>query len=109
MTSGKTRILLADDHLKSFALEYLEQVLPAEIRRRLWVFIGDVSEHKRRRSLRSLDRVVSDLMGSHATLFAGAEEQDALRRLLKEEGLAGEAHAEQEPEKGSAREANEQS
>jgi hypothetical protein len=77
-------IILDDPNLKSFALEYLEQVLPTQIRQRLWLFIGDVSERRQRRALRELDRVVDDLMASHATLFVGAEERDALRRLIDE-------------------------
>jgi hypothetical protein len=33
-------IVLNDQELKSFALEYLEQVLPTDVRDRLWPFIG---------------------------------------------------------------------
>ncbi len=77
-------ILLQDEGLRDFALEYLEQVLPDPIRKRLWVFIGDVSDRQRTRALRPLDRVVSDLMTTRATLFAGEEERDALKRMLKD-------------------------
>ncbi len=77
-------ILLKDETLESFALEYLEQVLPERVRKRLWVFIGDVSDVQRKKSERSLDRVVSDLMTTRATLFAGPAERDALRRMLED-------------------------
>lgn len=76
-------IILDDEGLKSFALEYLEQVLPAKIRERLWLFIGDISEYRRAGELRPISRVVSDLMSSRATLFGGAAERDALRKLLE--------------------------
>ncbi len=76
-------IMLSDEHLKSYALEYLEQALPTDIRRRLWLIIGDVSESKRQKALRSLDEVASDLMATRATLFAGEQEREALRRMLE--------------------------
>jgi hypothetical protein len=77
-------IILEDEHLKSFALEYLERVLPPAIRRRLWLFIGDVSEYKKQKEMRSLDEVVSDLISTRATLFAGDKTRDALKRMLEE-------------------------
>lgn len=78
-------IVLQDESLKSFALEYLEQVLPAGVRERLWLFIGDVSEYRKAKESRPIDRVVSDLMSSRATLFGGEAERDALKRLLRDE------------------------
>jgi hypothetical protein len=75
-------ILLQDEAVKSYALEYLEQVLPSSIRERLWLFIGDVSEFRRAKEARPIERVVSDLMSSRATLFRGEAERDALKRLL---------------------------
>jgi hypothetical protein len=82
-------VVLDDERLKSFSLEYLEQALPADVRKKLWPFIGDVSEYKRERSLRSLDDVVSDLIKTGATLFAEDEHREALRRVL-EQGEEGE-------------------
>lgn len=79
-------VLLDDDRLKSFALEYLEQVLPPDIRKRLWPFIGDVSEYQRERERRPLGEVVSDLVTTGATLFQDEDERAALRRILEEEG-----------------------
>ena len=73
-----------DDEARSFALEYLEQVLPGDVKRRLWPFIGDLSEHQERRALRPLDHVVADLVRTGATLFGGSEERAALRRYLNE-------------------------
>ena len=78
-------IILDDEKLRSFALEYLEQVLPGDIRSRLWPFIGDVSEYQRAKSLRKLDDVVSDLMTTGATLFGAPEDREALRRILEEQ------------------------
>jgi ATP/ADP translocase len=75
-------IILDDESLKSFALEYLEQVLPAAIRERLWLFIGDISEYRRAKEMRPMNSVVSDLMSSRATLFGGEADRDALKRLL---------------------------
>ncbi len=77
-------IVLDDEKLRSFSLEYLEQVLPADVRQKLWPFIGDVSEYKREKSIRSLDEVVSDLLTTGATLFGAAQDREALRRILEE-------------------------
>ena len=73
-----------DEQLKNFALEYLEHVLPTDIRERLWPFIGDESEYRRERQARSIDHVVSDLMVTGATLFGTEESREALRRLLED-------------------------
>ncbi len=78
-------VVLSDERLKSFSLEYLEQVLPADVRKRLWPFIGDVSEYKRAKLLRPLDDVVTDLMNTGATLFGDEEDRAALRRMLEEQ------------------------
>ncbi len=78
-------IILDDDKLRSFSLEYLEQVLPADIRKKLWPFIGDISEYQRKRSLRSLNEVVSDLMTTGATLFADAKDREALKQILRDQ------------------------
>ena len=73
-----------DEKMRSFALEYLEQVLPADIRDKLWPFIGDISEYQREKALRPLDQVVSDLMTTGATLFADEDAKAALRKLLED-------------------------
>ncbi len=75
-------ILLVDERLKSFALEYLEHVLPEDIRKNLWPHIGDVSEAQRKAAMRPLNAVVSDLMTTGATLFADEASKKALRRAL---------------------------
>jgi AAA family ATP:ADP antiporter len=75
-------IILNDPELKSFALEYLEQVLPQDVRDRLWPFIGDLSASAEQRVLRKLDDVVADLLLSGATLFGSQEDREALRRYL---------------------------
>lgn len=76
-------ILFGDDEARSFALEYLEQVLPADVRERLWPFIGDLSAAQERRAIRPIEAVVEDLVRSGATLFGGHEEREALRRYLE--------------------------
>lgn len=75
-------IVLNDPELRSFALEYLEQVLPPDVRDRLWPFIGDLSESAERRALRDLDAVVADLLKTGATLFGSEEDREALRRYI---------------------------
>ncbi len=78
-------ILLGDDRLRSLALEYLDQVLPDDVRERLWPFIGDLSDHQRSRRERPLRDVVSDLVTTGDTLFMSERDRGALRRLLGEE------------------------
>ena len=73
-----------DPDLESLSLEYLEHVLPDDVRRRLWPFIGDLSERQRRRQARPLDQVVSELVTEDATYFASEEERSEVRRLLAE-------------------------
>jgi len=72
-----------DTEVESLALEYLEQVLPADIRERLWPFIGDLSAEQARRSIRPLDDVIEDLMDTGATLFGGDHRQ-ALARYFEQ-------------------------
>jgi hypothetical protein len=76
-------IILDEEDLKSFALEYLESALPADICERLWLLIGDASEHRRAKQTRPLQQVVSDLMQSRATLFQGEMDRKALKSILK--------------------------
>jgi ATP/ADP translocase len=78
-------VILDDERLKSFALEYLEQALPDDVRKKLWPFIGDITDQQRERSLRSLDDVVSDLMTTGATLFGDAQDRAALKRMLEDQ------------------------
>lgn len=75
-------IILNDEKLKSFALEYLEHVLPQDIREKLWLFIGDVSEYQKKKALRPVDEVVSDLLKTGATLFADTKAQAALKKII---------------------------
>ncbi|MCL7978993.1 MAG: hypothetical protein M8865_03770 [marine benthic group bacterium] len=67
---------------RSLALEYLDQVLPGDVRNRLWPFIGDMSADRERRAIRPLGDVVEDLVRTGATLFADGEDRLALRRYL---------------------------
>ena len=78
-------IVSDDDRLSSLALEYLEQVLPKDVKDRLWPFIGDMTERQREQAIRPIGDVVEDLVKTEATLFQSEEEREALRRLLEEE------------------------
>lgn len=78
-------IVLNDPEVRSFAQEYLEQVLPADVRARLWPFIGDLSASAERKAIRGLDDVVADLLQTGATLFGTPESREELRRYLKRE------------------------
>ncbi len=78
-------IVSDNERLSSLALEYLEQVLPRDVKDRLWPFIGDLTERQRERAIRPLDAVVEDLVDTEATLFQSEEERAALRRLLEED------------------------
>ncbi len=66
----------------SVSLEYLEHVLPADIRKRLWPFIGDLSEFQRRKRSRSLDEVMAELMDNRSTLVFSESDSARLRRAL---------------------------
>ncbi len=79
-------IVSDDDRLLSLALEYLEQVLPKDVKDRLWPFIGDLTERQREQAIRPLGKVVEDLVKTEATLFQSEAEREALRRLLEEDG-----------------------
>lgn len=76
-------MIYEDERLNSFALEYLEQVLPADIRKKLWPFIGDISAHEKKKSARPLNQVVSDLLTSSATLFVSEKDRKALKKMLE--------------------------
>ena len=79
------RSLLSDDEeARSFALEYLEQVLPTDVKQKLWPFIGDLSDYQEQQAIRPLDDVVADLVRTGATLFGGTEQREALRRYLSD-------------------------
>lgn len=67
-------VLRDDPQVRSFALEYLEQVLPSPLRDRLWPIIGDDDARARR----PLDHVLRDLLDSRATFITG---EDARRFL----------------------------
>ena len=76
-------IVMGDENLKGLALEYLEQILPPDIRDRLWPFIGDISDYQRGKSTRPVEEVVDDLSKTGVTLFGGAAGRAALRDALK--------------------------
>jgi len=76
-------IVLSDEELESVSLEYLEQVLPSDIRDKLWPFIGDVTDQQREDAVRSMDEVAEDLLRTGATLFGDEEGREALREALR--------------------------
>jgi ATP/ADP translocase len=77
-------VIFDDPQLKTFALEYLEMVLPRNVRQRLWLFIGDASERQKKQQTRSFDNVVADMMVNGQTLFGGELSRQALDRMVAE-------------------------
>ena len=75
---------ITGDHgeLASLALEYLEQVLPEDVREKLWPFIGDLSAAETRRAIRPLNDVIDELLVTGATLFRG-DDRDRLQDYLR--------------------------
>ncbi|HSM09660.1 MAG TPA: Npt1/Npt2 family nucleotide transporter [Gemmatimonadota bacterium] len=75
---------ITGDHgeLGSLALEYLEQVLPEDVREKLWPFIGDLSVAESRRALRPLKNVIDELLVTGTTLFRG-DDRDRLQDYLR--------------------------
>ena len=84
MRAAYRSLLSGDEEARSFALEYLEQVLPTDVKQRLWPFIGDLSDYQERQAIRPLDDVVADLVRTGAILFGGTEQREALRRYLND-------------------------
>lgn len=78
---------ITGDHgeLGSLALEYLEQVLPDDVREKLWPFIGDLSAAESRRAMRPLNDVIDELLVTGATLFRG-DDRDRLQDYLRPSG-----------------------
>jgi hypothetical protein len=60
-----------DEQLQGTALEYLESVLPAAIRQRLWPFI---EQRSARRAARPHDEVIADLLKSNYSIMLNLEE-----------------------------------
>ena len=61
-----------DPILRGTALEYLEGVLPPDIRDRLWPFVGGTPVHGR--PARSREAILEDLMRSNASIMLNLEE-----------------------------------
>jgi AAA family ATP:ADP antiporter len=61
-----------DSTLRGTALEYLEGVLPPDIRERLWPFLGDGPD--RLRQARSRDEILADLLRSNESIVMNLEE-----------------------------------
>jgi hypothetical protein len=61
-----------DPTLRGTALEYLEGVLPADLRERLWPFLGDRPD--RGRHSKSRDEILADLLRSNESIVLNLEE-----------------------------------
>ena len=61
-----------DAALRGTALEYLEGVLPADIRERLWPFLGD--RERAPRESRPRDEILADLLRSNESILMNLEE-----------------------------------
>ncbi len=83
-----------DPEVGSLALEYLEQVLPEDVREKLWPFIGDLTEEQSRDAIRPLDEVIDDLLETGATLFR-EDDRARLQNYLRprDGGAANERNA----------------
>jgi len=53
---------------KSFSLEYLEYVLPDDVREKLWLLIGDISDYQKQDSIRHLEEIADELLNIGAPL-----------------------------------------
>jgi HEAT repeat protein len=71
-----------DEHLQGTALEYLEGVLPAPIRQRLWPFL---ERRAVRRPARPREEVIANLLGSNHSIMLNVED---LRRQAVSDSLA---------------------
>ena len=66
----------SDQHLRGTALEYLDSVLPSEIRNSLWTYLTrEPSEH---RPTRSENEIVEDLMRTAVSLEITLEDDDPI-------------------------------
>ena len=61
-----------DRHLKGTALEYLESVLPAEIRKYIWPYLTQAPSTSH--EARPQEEIVSDLMHSSASIDSNLKE-----------------------------------
>jgi ATP:ADP antiporter, AAA family len=61
-----------DPALRGTALEYLEGILPATIRERLWPFLED--RRTTTKTVRPRDEILADLLRSHASIVLNLEE-----------------------------------
>jgi hypothetical protein len=61
-----------DPNLRGTALEYLEGVLPPNIRERLWPFLEDPRD--RRRTSRPRDEILAELLRSHQSIVLNLKE-----------------------------------
>jgi len=77
-------VIFDDPELKSFALEYLEMILPRSIKERLWFYIGDISEQRLKKQSRDIDNVVADMMVTGQTLFGGEVTREALDKMVSQ-------------------------
>jgi ATP:ADP antiporter, AAA family len=64
----------SDANLRGTALEYLESVLPPDIRRRLWPFLGDAPAGVVAADGRAREEVLNDLLRSNESILMNLEE-----------------------------------
>jgi hypothetical protein len=72
-----------DEHLQGTALEYLEGVLPAPIRQRLWPFL-ELERRAVRRLARPREEVIVSLLGSNHSIMLNVED---LRRQAASDSI----------------------
>jgi hypothetical protein len=76
-----------DPGLRGTALEYLEGVLPPDIRERLWPFVGGVEATAR--ASRSREAILDDLLRSHESIVLNLEELRQRARAARSDAAAG--------------------
>ena len=88
-----SRLHTDDPGLRGTALEYLEGVLPPDIRDRLWPFLSD--RPRKQSDTRARDEILADLLRSNESIMLNLEELQTTRRApahpdaLSESGLTG--------------------
>jgi hypothetical protein len=76
-----------DQHLQGTALEYLDGILPARIRERLWPYL---ERRPTTRSARPREEVIAELLRSHRSIAINLE---TLRRVAASDAASGAASA----------------
>lgn len=75
--------LLKDEKLRSLALEYLELVLPKDVKDKIWTVLGEFNEFRRNVEKREIKNVVNDLVDRGNTLISNPDLKNKLDQIIK--------------------------